>query len=79
MSLNKILKNALKLKNIDNLPKDMTMQSTPEWDSMAHMELIYSMEKNYDITFTAEEILKMTSIAGIYEVLNLHGISVNEN
>ena len=35
--------------------------NTPEWDSLRHMELIFSLEEEFDIFFSKEEIPTLKS------------------
>jgi acyl carrier protein len=38
---------------------DFSPEHTPVWSSMRHMEIIMTLEAEYDIRFEAEEIPKM--------------------
>ena len=79
MNIKIIISKALRLKSDDIISNEISMESTPAWDSMAHMELITSIERAYEIILTPDEILLMTSIVGIYEVLKKHGIIFSES
>lgn len=50
------------------------MGSTPDWDSVGHMELITEVEDAYDIMFETEDILRFTSYVNGIEILNKYGI-----
>lgn len=50
------------------------MKTTPEWDSLAHMELIVSLEAHYRIMLEGDEIAAMTSVAAITEQLAQRGL-----
>jgi len=79
MNIKIIISKSLRLKSDDIISNEISMESTPAWDSMAHMELITSIERAYEIILTPDEILSMTSIVGIYEVLKKHGIIFSES
>jgi acyl carrier protein len=38
-----------------NIRDDMTSKDIPEWDSLMHIDLIYSLEKEFKIVFTTGE------------------------
>lgn len=40
----------------DQVSDDISMQSTPQWDSLRHMKLILAIEQEFDIEFDDEEI-----------------------
>jgi acyl carrier protein len=46
-----------------------TMRDLPQWDSLAHMELIVLVEENLRVTLSMDEILEMTTIPGLARVL----------
>jgi len=51
------------------------MKSTPEWDSLKHIEIIVAIEGTYKIDLTGDEIADMTSVKAIREQLANHGVS----
>lgn len=55
---------------------DMEMKQIESWDSLTHMELIANLESEYDIEFTADEIMEMTTIL---KVKNLVEAKINGN
>ena len=58
------------------VPDTLTMVETRSWDSLAHMELVLSIEERYRVNLSADEIVTMTSIAGIAAVLRAHGVEL---
>jgi acyl carrier protein len=54
----------------------LTMADTRAWDSLAHMELVLTIEERYHVNLSADEIVSMTSIAGIVTVLRAHGVEL---
>ena len=47
------------------------------WDSIGHMALIALLEQSFDIEFSPEEILSITSFNAGKELLSQKGISFN--
>ena len=43
--------------------------TTPEWDSFAHMNMVAVIEKEYGISLTLEEVIEMQSLPKIVEVV----------
>ena len=52
---------------------ELNMESIPSsvsgWDSMAHVLLVGEIERNFGISFTANELAKMGSVKDIVEIL----------
>ena len=44
------------------------------WDSLQHMEIVTSIEQTFQIDLTADEIVDMTSVGAIKNVLATKGI-----
>lgn len=59
---------------------DITLQTNMKdidsWDSLTHMELIVSLEDEFGIEFTADEIMEMTDVGKIEKIV---GEKVNGN
>ena len=45
------------------------MNKIPQWDSVAHVEIISSLEDKYEFQFTSEEISSFTSFQNILNVV----------
>lgn len=52
------------------------MGSTPDWDSVGHMELVTEIEDTFDILFETEDILRFTSYGDGIEILKKYGINM---
>ena len=44
-----------------------------EWDSVAHINLMFSMEQRFGVQFTGNELAEMRNIGELKEYLTLHG------
>ncbi len=53
-------------------------QTLEAWDSLNHVTLILELESAYGVSFSADETLGMTSVAGIKRVLRSHGVVWDE-
>ena len=69
--IRRCLQSALKLSDSDTaaVGLDTTPVSVPEWNSLGHLELILTLERNFDVTFEAGEIMELASVAAIVRVL----------
>ena len=55
---------------------DLTMKDLDVWDSLKHMEVIASLEQQFDLQFTFDEIVSMRSVGDIKRVLSKKGVAV---
>lgn len=53
-----------------------TFRDTPEWDSVAHLNLITSLEDAFDIMFESEDILHFGSYENGKSILKKYGIDM---
>lgn len=54
---------------------ELAMAETDAWDSLAHMDIVGALEDEYAVTFTADEMVEMTSVKAIRQTLMAHGVS----
>lgn len=52
----------------------LTMKDTEIWDSLKHMELIVSIEEEFNVQLTADEIVNMLNVKEIKQILEKRGI-----
>ncbi|MNW26212.1 hypothetical protein D3C74_29730 [compost metagenome] len=45
----------------------------PQWDSMAHINLITAVEETYSVSFTIEEIQEVNTVGGLRALLQQKG------
>ena len=69
----KILSNVFGIKESDIHP-NLTKSDIGSWDSLKQMDLVASLEKEYDITLGIPEIIRMQSVESIIEVLKEQGV-----
>jgi len=51
-------------------------RENPAWDSVAHMRLVASIESVFNISFTTEQILDMSSFSVACALMQTHGIKI---
>ena len=70
-----ILSNVFGIKEADIHP-DLTKDDVGSWDSLKQMDLVTSLEKEYNITLGIPDIVKMQSVKAILEVLKEQGVDI---
>ena len=48
------------------------------WDSLKQMDLVISLEREFEIALGIPEIIRMTSVAEIIKVLKENGVSLGD-
>ena len=49
--------------------------NTPEWDSLAAMELVSLLEETFGVELSTEEIMSMRTVSLVRKTLKDHGVS----
>ena len=52
------------------------MENTEAWDSLAHMDVILSIEQHYNINLEGDEIADMQSVQAIANTLKAKGVAI---
>jgi acyl carrier protein len=53
----------------DELPEDASQETMPRWSSLTHLVLVLSLEERFEVAFSMEEMLTMTSAERILDIL----------
>ena len=61
--------------NAAEIRDETAMENTPTWDSIAHLNLVMSIEQEFGIQLTPEEMLELSSIEKIERKLSSSGIA----
>lgn len=72
--LTRILSDTLGI-NAAEISQDTAMATTPVWDSVMHLNVCMSLEAEFGVSLTPEEMIEMTSVAVIETVLRKHGVA----
>jgi acyl carrier protein len=57
------------------LNEETSMENTPAWDSVAHLNLVLSLEEAFGQRFSPEEFMQMHSVPAIKRIFATHGVS----
>jgi acyl carrier protein len=63
---------ATQILQIPRFDSTVNMSSTPEWDSLNHVQLLSAIEKKFGLEISPDEAFKLTSADRL--VQHLHGI-----
>ena len=66
--IKKIISETFQIKE-SSITSQTNMQDIDSWDSLTHMDLIVSLEDEFSIEFTADEIMAMTDVEKIEKVV----------
>ncbi|MBL8200617.1 MAG: acyl carrier protein [Chromatiales bacterium] len=56
------------------LDLDAALDVTPGWDSLKNMEILLQVEGLFHVRFSAEELMSLQSVRGIYQCLRAKGL-----
>lgn len=59
----------------DKVTDELTYNTIPEWDSVAHMALIAEIESAFDIMMDTDDIVDMSSVGKAKEILSKYDIT----
>lgn len=66
--VNSIIAGILKI-SVDKMSNDIEMNKVPQWDSVAHLLIITSLEDKFKIQFSIDEISKLNNLNSIYKII----------
>jgi acyl carrier protein len=58
----------------DRVSDGLEYNSLPEWDSVAHMALVAELEDSYEIMLDTDDIVEMSSVGKIREILGKYDV-----
>jgi len=64
--IKQVIKDTFKLTNV---PDDISQRNCEIWDSLHHLDLIVSLELEFDISFEPEDIGSMRSLDEVVEII----------
>lgn len=71
--LHQLIAGALKVPASTVTP-EMAMDTTSAWDSLAHMDLIVTLEEHYGIELAPDDMVALRSVAAIAGLLTARGL-----
>jgi len=57
---------------------DLKKENVDNWDSLKQMDLVLSLEREFDIALEIPDILRMTTVANIVDVLKEKGVDLED-
>lgn len=66
--INSLIKNVFDIGDRD-VTKDLTKDEVATWDSLTHMDLVTSIEKDFSIQLTIDDIVEMQSLGMIRAII----------
>jgi len=70
-----VLANVFELRP-SQVQSELTKEDVGSWDSLKQMDLVMSLEREYDITLEFSDIVKMNSVGNIIEILAGKGVDL---
>ncbi|MBF0449329.1 MAG: acyl carrier protein [Candidatus Magnetomorum sp.] len=58
----------------EDVVNTLEYNSIPQWDSVAHMQLIAALEEAFDIMLDTDDIIDMSSVAKARQILQKYDI-----
>lgn len=74
--LNKILRDVFNIKDNSYEKNELGPDEIEDWDSLAHVELVNSLEEIFEISISVVDISRMYTIGDIKNILEKYGIIV---
>ena len=60
------------------LTEELNAQSTPRWDSLRHIEVIFAVESAFHIRFTMPEIANLRNLGDIRKLLQAKNVRLGD-
>jgi len=60
----------------EEIKDSLTAKETPNWDSMNYLLFIAELEKQFNVSFSMDEVLNAKSLGSIKEMLRKRGINL---
>ncbi len=61
---------------VANISDETSPETTRNWDSLRHIELVMAIEAAYDVKFSPAEIMAVSSLGTLRDLLRQKGQSV---
>lgn len=73
---NKVLAQALGIKNFDEITDDMGPDEIEDWDSLAQVELVSGFEDVFNINLDVVDVSRMYNIGTVKDILKKYGVTI---
>jgi acyl carrier protein len=61
----------------DQVTDDLSYNSVPQWDSVAHMALVVAIEEAFEVMLDTDDIIDMSSVALARQILTKYGVTLD--
>ena len=58
--------------SVDSISENSSGDDIDKWDSLKHMDLMMTLEEEFEIQFTDEELVESTDVKSILEAIQEH-------
>lgn len=55
---------------------ELAYRALPQWDSVAHMQLVATIESTFDIMLDTDDVIAMSSFAAACAIVGKHGVAI---
>jgi len=63
--------------SVADLDENAAMDVTDGWDSLKTMEIVIAIERNFQLVFTAQQMMAQDSVRSIYDALIQSGVEAS--
>jgi len=74
LKVQQVISTTLKVPS-DKITRDTSENDLAAWDSLAHVNLMMSLEQTFDLFLEVEDFPKLTSVPAILEYLKEHSVT----
>lgn len=74
--LNKVLRDVLDMREIEDITDDLGPDEIESWDSLGHVELVTNLEEVFEISLSVVDISRMYTVGGIKKIMAKYGVQI---
>ena len=67
---------SLVFEKLEDIKDSLTAKETPDWDSMNYLLFVAELEKQFNVSFTMDDVLNAKSLGDIKNMLRLRGVKI---
>jgi acyl carrier protein len=60
---------------VQEIPADASMASIAQWDSIAHLNVVLTLEQEFHVQFSGEEFMALDSLPAMEQALAKRGVA----